>query len=227
MFSLFLPTRGRKKLLTELLTSLKETVVGEVEVLIALDTDDKSPELHIYPNTRYFRVKRSDNFSRDYYNYLASKSRGKYLVGINDDCEFLTYGWDVKSEEEIEEFLKDKPDRLLYGIFDTLDGSEIAWFPVMTRETYETLGYYCNELFPTNGADRNLKKVFTIPRQLKLSSQVLHKQHKDELSMRICDISNKFSMLDHSDYDKIHKHYEKLINRIKEKEICLDGQRKK
>lgn len=167
-FSVVFPTRERPELLLNLLNSIKVNTFDpeNIEVLIAIDEDDTSynhidwePYHHF---VRVFRVKRSLNFSRDYYTFLAQQSTGRWIIACNDDCQFETRAWD----EIAFQALKDAPGVVHGWIQDGLDGyrapghGNYCCFPLQGRAGFEALGYIFPSRIPTWGADIWLKSLY-------------------------------------------------------------------
>ena len=120
-FSLIFPTRERPELLTNLLQSLDDNTSNkkEVEILIAKDKCDETDVWSIVKkfdklNISVYEVDRSTNFSRDYYNFLARQSSGNFIWALNDDVEFPQKFWDITLNSELELYLRNKPDRIVY-----------------------------------------------------------------------------------------------------------------
>lgn len=169
-FSFVFPSRQRPDLLYRLLDSIKNNSrdIMNVEVLVAIDEDDQSdynyaqltPER--FPFVKVFRVKRSLNFSIDYYTFLAKQSTGKYIITANDDCVLETPDWDTMSME----VLKDKPGVIYGWIEDGLAGwrakghGDYCCFPLQGRQGFEALGYIFPSRVPTWGADIWAKALY-------------------------------------------------------------------
>jgi glycosyltransferase involved in cell wall biosynthesis len=159
-FSLILPSRGRPQLLRGLLESIKETTarLERLEVLVAVDDDDEETLAVArgveYPWV-YFRVcRRSSNFSRDYYSWLATLSQGRFIMALNDDCSLLTTDWDDVARH----YLKDP---ICYG--RTVDvpwlGGDYCYFPMLSRAAFDALTYFFHPSLPVYGADVHLYRV--------------------------------------------------------------------
>ena len=106
-FSLFLNTRQRTALLSNLLRSIDGTISGnnDIEILLGIDDDDIEtynfiqnldlvlPDSVVVPNIATHTTSRPDNLHIKM-NDLAEKSSGDFLFVLNDDVEFLTPSWD-------------------------------------------------------------------------------------------------------------------------------------
>jgi hypothetical protein len=177
-FSLLCPTRARIKEVERLLRNLQETAtnLGQIEILFVIDEDD-GPTIqffniishqHLYENlnlSHYLRM-RSDFTNRDYYNWLADKAKGDYLWAIADDVIFLIKDWDTIITKRIEDYLQDKPDRIMCaGIKDStpLPKRELPnfpCFPLVTREAYKFFDFLLHPQIPTWGADFLLYSLY-------------------------------------------------------------------
>lgn len=166
-FSIVFPTRERRTLLQLLLESVKDNTsdISCVEVLIATDDDDATDYAFLkdYAFVQRFVVKRSLNFSHDYYNFLAVKTIGRWIITGNDDMRVETKSWDVIAFNT----LKDLPSVIYGWIEDGLDGFRVrgggsyCCFPLQGRGGYEALGYVFPGRVPTWGADILLGSLYT------------------------------------------------------------------
>jgi hypothetical protein len=168
LISILVPSRGRKKQLKNLVANIANTVsnVNNIELLVKQDEDDPYTTI-VVPNefnipSKVFLMSRSEYLNRDYYNFLASEASGKYFFAIGDDIRFNSKCWDLLLEEKIEEYLKDKPDRLAY-IQVSEDGSEAKHpcFPLITRECFDLTHMYFHPQLLSWGADRCLYEIYS------------------------------------------------------------------
>lgn len=135
-------------------TSEKENV----EVLCAIDSDDSTmlpliKELEFsyqQINLRFFIVERSMNFNEAYYNFLAKKCSGRFIMIINDDVEFKTENWDAIVYTRMAGFANPAGDDLFLGLVrdgikrtgeDPLYPHFSCW-PIMSKEQVEKFGYF-------------------------------------------------------------------------------------
>ncbi len=217
-FSIVFPTRERINLLKELLDSIQKNTanLSEIEVLIAVDEDDIDTMSFLghsdFSFIRIFPVKRSLNFSRDYYTYLAKHSIGQWIITINDDCQFVTKDWDVIAYE----ILKDK-SRIIYGwIEDNIEGwrakghGNYCCFPLQGRKGFEALGFIFPERIPTWGADIHAKNLYDkVNRVVILPFTIKHFCHhnrtreQDNISKRISNNQVPFNVC--PTYEEINK----------------------
>ena len=222
-FSIIFPSRERIPLLTDLLESIKNNtqLLHEVEVLVYIDQDDsdsylflrKATCMKIYPFMRYFSGVRSEppNFSRDYYNYLAAQSTGRWIIACNDDCKFETSGWDVLAYD----VLKDKPNVIYGWSEDHLGGNRApghgnyCCFPLIGRKGYEALGYYFPERIPTWGCDIWIKGLYDqigsnviLPMTIRHFTSHNGSRAMDHINRRIATRQVKYSV--YPQYDEIN-----------------------
>lgn len=163
-FSIILPSRDRVGLLGQMLDSFKDNTddLSQLEILIVHDDDDNETPGFIdqlpketYGFVKKFSTKRSLNFSKDYYNFLASKATGEWIICGNDDMRCQTPHWDSLSYE----ILKDKP-RVIYGyIEDGLGGAKArgggkyCCFPLQGMVGVRAMGFVFPTRIPVWGAD--------------------------------------------------------------------------
>ena len=167
-FSIIFPSRDRHELVSKLLGSIAAMTfnIADIEVLIAIDDDDTKSENFLknfgVPFVQYFKVKRSLNFSQDYYTFLAKQSTGRWIITINDDCVFETPAWDVDAFNVLDQ----KPGVIYGWIEDGLGGfrakghGNYCCFPLQGRKGFEALGYIFPPRIPTWGADIWAKNLY-------------------------------------------------------------------
>lgn len=168
-FSLLIPTRDRIHNILPLISNIKETVsnINNIEVLFICDSDDKLTfnalfKYRIYDNFYFLTIKRSDYLNRDYYNKLARYSSGNYLWAIADDVKFHTKNWDIILEEKIEDYLKDKKDRIAYiSVKEKGSNAKHPCFPLITKEAFKALNMYFHPELMSWGADRCLHELYS------------------------------------------------------------------
>ena len=177
--SLITPTRNRPDDLKRFLKSVKDTTTnpGDIEILFYVDDDDhvtiplinSLQSLYSSLNVYFHIGPRSDHFSKDYYNFLSLKAKGRWVMAINDDSIFMTPGWDITICEKMEAGAKANGDDILLGIVK--DGmireGEEARRPTMScwllsSKEYVNLmnGLLLEEIY-TWGGDYWLGRVFT------------------------------------------------------------------
>ena len=176
-FSLFLNTRHRVGLLADLLQSIEKTAddLGSIEILLGIDKDDYETasfidhlgmiisDLDLRDNISFYSDNRPTNLHVKM-NFLASQATGDNLFVLNDDVQFVTPGWDALILQALKKQTPE-PDHIYYvGVSDTsVDKDErenYASFPILTREAYDTLGYFMSEKFVGLGADVHLWRIF-------------------------------------------------------------------
>ena len=216
-FSIVFPTRERPDLLKSLLESINKNTfnLNEIEVLIAVDDDDITNYGFVelsFPFATIYRVKRSLNFSRDYYTFLAKQSTGRWIITANDDCVFETPEWDTLAYN----VLKDKPGVIYGWIQDHLatyranGHGNYCCFPLQGRAGFEALGYIFPSRVPTWGADIWAKNLYDqVNSVVELPITLRHYCHhnktrgQDHISKRIANSQVPFDM--RPGYDEINK----------------------
>lgn len=120
------------------------------------------------------------NRHKDIIDPMVKSSDADYMWVLNDDNEILTKHFDKHIEDNIEEYLSDKSDRIFYGMVDivfekngiltrTLPsheynllalGTDYSCYPLLTKESVEAIGFLLPTEFPDNGADIVLGQGF-------------------------------------------------------------------
>jgi len=163
-FSLVLPTKGNLPGLLNLVTSFIDKAKDKdcIEFLIAVDMDD--PELYKleesvkgYP-VKVFRTYPTDNFNRDYFNWLTWKSCGKSIWCMNDDVVMTTQDWD--------EIIREKIHGKEFYFVDTWDttheqgGISFPRFPLISRASVDVIGFLMYPQVRTYPADRVIYDLY-------------------------------------------------------------------
>ncbi len=221
-FSIVLPSRERPALLRTLLDSIALTTkdIENVEVLIAIDEDDTVNKEFFAQNkwgfVQVFEVKRSLNFSRDYYNFLARKTTGKWIIACNDDATFFTPHWDFIAAKVLNEFVGKGPNVVHGWIQDNLGKwrapghGDYCCFPLFGRDGFEAMGQRVfPDRIPTWGADIWTKKLYDhVERVVHLPMTIDHACHhnftreQDAVSRRIMENQVPFDV--EPTYDEIN-----------------------
>ena len=107
-FSLITPTLGDRVKVKRFLDSIERTAKKKngIEVLFAVDEGTTEIQKFVSMQGYSFDVKFyerpvTDNFSDDYYNWLANRSSGRYIWACNDDIWFNTQNWDEKIRKKV------------------------------------------------------------------------------------------------------------------------------
>ena len=163
-FSIILPTRNNITGLIKLLDSFVNKAYDKecFEFLIAPDIDD--PELYRikeevkgYP-VRVYETHRTDNFNRDYFNWLAHKAKGKSIWVMNDDVEILTQDWDRIINEKIGE-----KEFYFIDVYDTTynQGDQtFPRFPLIAKKCVDTIGFVFYPQLRTYPADKVIYELY-------------------------------------------------------------------
>lgn len=178
--SLLVPTRDRTANIQRLIENIVTTAgnLNNIELLFACDSDDASSMYFInqqrnkYPslNMKYYYRDRSEWLNRDYYNWLADKSSGEFCWLMGDDLIFTKQKWDITILAEIDKFLADKKDRILFVNVqsDTPNPPGIHYkftgFPIISKEAIETVGFFMIPEIPSWCADYLLPLLYDNPK---------------------------------------------------------------
>lgn len=170
--SILIPARHRPNNLEACLRTIFETAKSPdlLEIRIAVDLDD-TLSLNTIPliikdlgrkNIFIHSRSRGNNYTRDYINWLLQFCRSKYLMVSTDKGNFKTKDWDINTYNRLENYLKDKPDRIVYGLTECgeKENSKMTYFPILSKETVEVLGFFFDYRFPKTGADWDLPHTF-------------------------------------------------------------------
>jgi len=138
LISVLVPTRGRTKLLTDMLASVFKMASnpGAVEVVIYIDDDDEETlalELPDYNITRIVGPRQSMGTLNA---ACFARSFGDIIMLGNDDIVVRTPGWDTKISQAAARF----PDQVyLFYPNDLFKGATLATFPILSRVTCDAI----------------------------------------------------------------------------------------
>lgn len=131
--SVLLPTRLRHGPLARSIESLRDNADEDFELLLAVDEDDPTDysdyeHVMITPRFGYARL-------HCYYNLLAPRATGDWLMVWNDDAVMTTPHWDsVVREHPLAEILSlDDPPHKAAGL---------CTFPLVPRRFVEAIGHF-------------------------------------------------------------------------------------
>lgn len=169
-------SRKRYSLLASCLESVLDNSSGNVKIYVGCDSDDpQTKEVAKKYGATVAVAKPSINRHQSLLSPICQHVDCDYIFNINDDVEIQTKDFDIVIQETIEEFLKDKPDRIVYGRcneswppkyapikknMEEHQGFKYACYPIMTRETVKCLGFFMPEEISNSGADIELARVF-------------------------------------------------------------------
>lgn len=205
MISLLIPSRQRASMLKG---SVKTWEHPLVEILVAIDKDE--PERFEYeriPNIRLFQMPRYgyENL-HEYYNFLASKAKGDWLMLGNDDAFMLTNNWamDIQGDPSYPEVLN------VWSEKDNL-------FPIISRAWYEATGHFSLNTHADSWVQQTAELIgktrFIPDIQIKHYGEELH----DETHQRVRSVVGQSSEA-YRRMDDLRKEDAKKINEyIKEK----------
>lgn len=151
--SILTPTRNRPNNCDRFIKSLYETTqyTGTLELLFYVDSDDPAKDIYKEIEERWqnnfwrveFVIGKPMSVSKSW-NIIAEKSLGDIMIMGNDDLVYKTVRWDSKLMARLLEL--DNPYYLSW-FNDGINGNRHCAFPVITREWYETLGYFSPGIF--------------------------------------------------------------------------------
>lgn len=175
-YSLICPTRDRPVERERFLKSIQDTIndVRQTEIIFVIDNDDNDSGIHLEQlikrfrslNIVYYKRNRSVMLNADYYNWGAGHAIGKYIWIVGDDVVFQSKDWDTYISPIIENYLEDKPDRVV--CVSAKDNTPVPCkampkfpcFPILTKEAITAMGFALPSNIPTWGADYVLYKIY-------------------------------------------------------------------
>tara|TARA_A100001201_G_scaffold137361_1_gene127191 strand:- start:1156 stop:1872 length:717 start_codon:yes stop_codon:yes gene_type:complete len=171
-FSILLNTRKRISYLENLISSVmfKTSSFENVEILINYDNDDEETNLFksriFYPNVKFFSGARPHSLHTTI-NKMARQSQGRFLIGVNDDIEFLTEGWDEIILDKVESFKSDRKikDDVIYcksscTSVDHVDTLPYGSCPIVSLEAVKCIDKFLYEEFLGLGGDSSIYRVY-------------------------------------------------------------------
>ena len=228
MISILCPTRNRADKRENLVKSLNETVnnPNNIELLFIIDVDDMVSEKHIGTlinrydklNIRYIKRTRSTFLNRDYYNYATQFAKGDFYWAIGDDVIFLIPNFDKIILDNLEVYLKNKPDKIVCAsIKDNTPKPNprlprFPCFPLVSKQAVKVLGFFIHPSIPTWGADyaiyclyKECGRLFEIHDECYLNHVSFHTKQceEDVIAKRIGNIFNSLKMKPEHNVDKI------------------------
>lgn len=187
--SIILNSRGRVNLLKNLISSIVRTSnnLSEIELFVCVDNDDTETtnEIPILEQmygqwVRFGIVTRCPNLNYNF-NLIFPHLRGKYVMIVNDDIEFINNGWDTNAVNTLNQYCKDKNCQIVYGRTNdnSVDKSgNYASFPIISSEAIKTLGYVMSVKYLSHGADVELYRIFdAVKKVCDVDVQIDHTGH--------------------------------------------------
>lgn len=145
VFSILLPTRGRKQALLTSIKSLYDLADNpdQIEVLLGMDDDDvehinyvNSVIIPEFPNVSLYKFRRLGYKKLNMYvNTLAGLSKGDWIIVWNDDAIMQTQSWDTTIRSHENQHVP-----LLRTIVPGLTEHPFSIFPIIKREWFEVVG---------------------------------------------------------------------------------------
>ena len=237
-FSIIIPTRNRIVLFEELMESLRRNTKhkDKIEILV-MGQEDDPPTIEILPkwkkeysdlNLRYWILPWTEKYCTEYRRFLSQKSVGKFICSNEDEHEYMTKDWDALLLKRFEEFLKDKPDGVLYGrVRDNNGDNQLKYSccPILSKKALEILNYEFYDMrYYGWGADQNLFVLFTGMKNQRIcyiqDVFIKHKSHhhraraEDDTNRLVAELNNRHPMgaLDDDITDTRRKKLDGFIN---------------
>lgn len=232
------PTRARPKPLRRLLDSIvrNTTDYSNFEIVFIHDDDDAATAQALLDYQKHFvqiemRIHhrpRNFNLSSAYYNWSWKNGylHGDYFWMAQDDVEILTKDWNILIIEAVEDFLKDKPDRVCcafpldIGNAASTPGNVWGWYPMVTKEAVEVIHYIYPAHCPVHGNEIWLREMYrAIGRYLPITNvqvdQISYRTHGesapiDETGKSMLYRVKKYNYMATSFYD-----YSSSISKLK------------
>lgn len=228
-FSLIIPTRERINELDRLVNSIIETAydLNLVEFIFICDNDyqptiDKVKQIQsaFLINSKLLIRERSEFVNRDYYNFGASQSSGEFIWACADDLVFLHRGWDKLIYEKLSAYLNSINDKIVCAVikhnthFVNEEARKIPSFPLISRETFNILGFLLHPQIPTWGADILLSDLYDNINRLYIIDEVCFLDHishhttkipADGITRRYGEICAKYAVKDEHNMHFIRK----------------------
>ena len=158
-FSLLLPTRERSHLVHRFLKSVAATAddLSSVEVILYIDEDDYESARIEFPGISLVKIRGPKAAMGEITRSCYEKSRGAYVMLINDDVVFGTRGWDAVFRKAFARF----PDGVALAYANDLYyGKKVCTFPVLSRKACELLGKICPPDYRRHCIDSHVFDVF-------------------------------------------------------------------
>jgi len=208
-FSFCMPTRGIKEPIIKMLDSFERTTKykKKIEFLFAIDegkTDicDVVEQRGYTFSTRFFERPITEDFTNDYYNWLADRTVGNIIVGFNDDTWMKTPNWDAKILTTVRQygckvFMLDQYGCKIF-MLDVLDTARMKYrhpfpcFPFISRKSVCGLGWLLHPKIPVYPADKITYDVYSrCERVIPIRNIIIEHEHvkeTDESKRRMFDL---------------------------------------
>ena len=174
--SILTPTRNRPNNCERFIKSINATCSKHerIELLFYVDNDDPAIEayksLAAHCDSEYRHFGKIDfifgepmSVSRSW-NIIANQAKGYLLIMGNDDLVYRTPEWDSLLIQNLAVKFKNSGDPFwISWVNDGINGARHCAFPIMTREWYDTVGYFAPGVFHFGYNDT---WVFDIAKQL-------------------------------------------------------------
>jgi hypothetical protein len=218
--SILIPTRKRFDIFEKSINSLIDNCsnIQNFEVLVAIDNDDVDTILKIKdfivskPNIKFFLYERQFYIGlHNYYNDLASKASGNFLLLWNDDAIMKTINWDLEILKYENRFC------VLNPIVEGMEGyGDMILFPIIPKKWVDITGEWAH----CHGCDSWID-VLSNRLGLTINSEIVITHDRYDITGYNNDITYQEGRNTHnpvSDHlDIIEDHYKKLSNYLNKK----------
>ena len=223
--AIIIVSRERYSLLASCLESIQDNHKGNVKVYVGCDSDDpKTLEVAKKYRATVAVTKPTTNRHHALFNPISRRVDCDYIFTLNDDVTVHTKDFGTVIEATIEDFLEDKPGRIVYGRtqeswpgvpdlhphydakvdMEQQMGFKFACYPIMTKETINCLGFVMPDEIPDCGADVELGSVFNT---LKCSNIVPRHDRYLDIPIAIHDHTGNSEVTRSSGPDPVQQHY--------------------
>ena len=206
-FSVILPSRGVKEPVLKMLDSFERTTrkKDKLEFLIAIDDGEvdivKTVLSQKYTfDIRFYHRPVTDDFTNDYYNWLAIRTRGMNILGFNDDAWMRTDAWDDIIRRTIDEY---GWDVYMCDITDTAQvkyGNPFPCFPMVSRKALCTVGFLIPPVVRMYPGDKLTHQMYGVLRRIiKIPDVLIEHDHIHESDSS----KDKMMRVFHEDLDRL------------------------
>jgi len=162
IFSLIVPTRGRRDSLIRLCDSIRAQTsdLDRVEIIFVVDSDDRESLEFDDPRFHIRKAEVVPGMAMGELNMAGYRaSTGRYLMLLNDDVVLRTPGWD----ERVLEVFRSYPDGIvLVHVNETIFLERLCTFPFLTRTFCDLAGGICPSGYLRYRIDDHIHNVFDL-----------------------------------------------------------------
>ena len=182
--TIIFPARSNLKAFYDLMNNIISMTKDHknIETLCAIDLDDEVlmdakqflERKFAKANLAIFPRERSEHFTKDYWNFLANKASGRFIVNTALGCEITTQDWDEVVYRKMSNHADKLGDDIVHGLIkDNIrrDGEDkefpnFSCHPVVSKKHVEALGYLFDERYWAWGCDPVVTLIYNILSQI-------------------------------------------------------------